>query len=101
MKTIFIFARTALILSLLAAPAQAFKCESGTGTIFSPAECNCKGTADCKDMRKSKMCKGNLDCKKGVCTCTAAALMPADDGGEIKGRKARKNLPVTPLLNAQ
>ena len=47
------------------------------------------------------MCKGNLDCKKGVCTCTAAALMPADDGGEIKGRKARKNLPVTPLLNAQ
>jgi hypothetical protein len=97
MKTTLIFAQTVLIFCLLSAPAQAFKCASGPGTIFSPAECNCKGTADCKDMRKSKLCKGDLNCKKGICTCTAA-LMPADDGGEIK---RRKDLPDTPLLNAQ
>jgi hypothetical protein len=49
-------------------------------------------------MRKSKMCKGDLDCKQGSCTCTAARLVPADDGGEIKKRVdgvIKKNTPLT------
>jgi hypothetical protein len=98
MKSALTLIQTALFACLLATPALAFKCESGSGTIFSPAECSCKGTTDCKDMRKSKMCKGDLDCKQGSCTCTAARLMPADDGGEVKKRVdgvLKKNVPLT------
>ena len=100
MRTLFLFAQSALIALLLASPATAFKCESGGGTIFSPAACSCSGTADCKDMRKSKMCKGDLDCKQGKCSCTAA-FMPADDGGEVKGRKTPGKVNKLPLLEAQ
>jgi hypothetical protein len=100
MKTKLIFAQSALILSLMASPASAFKCESGSGTIFGPAECSCSGTADCKDMRKSKMCKGDLDCKQGKCSCTAA-LTPADDGGEIKKRGTDGVLKKIAPLTAQ
>jgi hypothetical protein len=88
--------QAALVIAALTTPASAFKCES-EGTIFSPAGCSCKGTEDCKDMRKSKLCKGDLDCKKGSCTCTAA-FTPADDGGEIKKRVdgvLKKNVPLT------
>ena len=58
----------------LASPAFAFKCGSGAG-----GSCACKGSVDCKDMRQSEMCKGDLTCGKGECTCTAAlmqTLMP-------------------------
>lgn len=98
MRKLFTLSQAMLVVAAFSAPSYAFKCESGSGTIFSPAECSCKGTNDCKDMRKSKMCKGDLDCKKGTCTCTAA-LMPADDGGEIKKRVrdgvVKKNAPLT------
>jgi hypothetical protein len=97
MKALILLAQAAAIAVLLSSPASAFKCES-EGTIFSPAGCTCKGTDDCKDMRKSKMCKGDLDCKQGKCTCTAA-FTPADDGGEIKkkvtGGVLKKTQPLT------
>jgi hypothetical protein len=84
MQKLLAVIQAALVIAALTAPASAFKCES-EGTIFSPAGCTCKGTEDCKDMRKSKLCKDDLDCKKGSCSCTAA-FTPADDGGEIKKR---------------
>jgi hypothetical protein len=101
MRRLLILFRSTLILAAIAAatPATAFKCES-EGTIFSPAGCTCKGTEDCKDMRKSKLCKGDLDCKKGSCSCTAA-LTPADDGGEIKKRVTGGVLKNTQPLSAQ
>lgn len=91
--------QAALVIAALTTPARAFKCES-EGTIFSSAGCICKGTEDCKDMRKSKLCKGDLDCKKGSCTCTAA-FTPADDGGEIKKRVTGGVLKNTQPLTAQ
>ena len=50
-------------------------------------------------MRKSKMCKGDLDCKQGKCSCTAA-LRPADGGG-IKKRVTEGVLKKTAPLTAQ
>ncbi|ESX82509.1 hypothetical protein X759_05375 [Mesorhizobium sp. LSHC420B00] len=32
-------------------------------------------TADCTDMRHSKMCKGDLNCGSGKCSCTAALVV--------------------------
>ena len=99
MRTFAILAQSALIAAILISPAAAFKCES-EGTIFSPAGCSCKGTEDCKDMRKSKLCKDDLDCKKGSCSCTAA-FTPADDGGEIKKKVTGGVFKNTEPLTAQ
>jgi hypothetical protein len=99
MKRLIFLTQAAVIAAVLSSPAAAFKCES-EGTIFSPAGCTCKGTDDCKDMRKSKLCKGDLDCKKGSCSCTAA-FTPADDGGEIKKKVTGGVLKNTQPLTAQ
>jgi hypothetical protein len=99
MKAILLLTQTAVIAALLSLPAAAFKCES-EGTIFSPAGCTCKGTDDCKDMRKSKMCKGDLDCKQGKCSCTAA-FTPTDDGDKVKKRVPGEVLKKTQPLTAQ
>jgi uncharacterized membrane protein len=100
MQKLITMFKAILVTAALTAPAAAFKCESGSGTIFSPAECSCKGTEDCKDMRKSKLCKGDLDCKTGSCSCTAA-FTPADDGGEIKKRVTDGVMKNTQPLTAQ
>ena len=81
-------------LSAASAPALAFKCGSGAG-----ASCACKGRTDCKDMRRSEMCKGDLTCGNGKCSCKAA-LMRADEGGDGKGPQ-KDVLAKKPMLNAQ
>lgn len=95
MKKLFITIAALAALGTLAAPALAFKCGSGAG-----ASCACKGRVDCKDMRRSEMCKGDLTCGNGKCKCTAALLMPADDGGEATGG-VKGTLGNKPVLNAQ
>jgi hypothetical protein len=81
MKNILLTLVTMAALGAVSAPALAFKCGSGAG-----GSCACQGRVDCKDMRRSEMCKGDLTCGKGKCTCTAALLTPADDVAEGKGR---------------
>jgi hypothetical protein len=85
---------TAFAILVLAAPASAFKCSSGAG-----GSCACQGRADCKDMRRSEMCKGDLTCGKGKCSCTAALVAdPGVGGGAIGGAKGMLN---KGLLSAQ
>ena len=91
-----LFVLTALAaLGAVSAPALAFKCGSGAG-----GSCACKGRVDCKDMRRSEMCKGDLTCGKGKCTCTAALTEDPDAGGEATGG-VKDTLGKKPLLNAQ
>jgi hypothetical protein len=91
-----LFVLTALaMLSLASAPALAFNCGSGAG-----GSCACKGRADCKDMRRSEMCKSDLTCGKGKCTCTAALVEDPDAGGEVTGG-LKDALGKKPVLNAQ
>ena len=71
---------TLAALVTLASPAFAFKCGSGAG-----GSCACQGRVDCKDMRRSEMCKGDLTCGKGKCTCTAALVADPDAGGGATG----------------
>jgi len=74
-----ILAKTSAILAVAAfcnfapAPAWSFSCQSGT---IGQGNCSCSGTADCTDMRHSKMCKTDLSCSQGKCTCTAALVDP-------------------------
>jgi hypothetical protein len=75
-KTIIILATLVALVS----PALAFKCGSGAG-----GSCACQGRVDCKDMRKSELCKGDLTCGKGKCTCAAALTEDPDAGGEVTG----------------
>jgi hypothetical protein len=87
--------QTTFILAVLAlTPASAFQCGSGAG-----ASCSCQGRVDCKDMRRSEMCKGNLNCGNGKCTCTAALVV--DSGGGGKGGIKGQILDGKPVLNAQ
>ena len=68
--------------AIAASPAAAFKCQSGT---IGQGTCSCSGTNDCTDMRHSKMCKTDLDCSQGKCSCTAALVAdPGPTGGSIK-----------------
>jgi hypothetical protein len=90
-KTIIILAT----LVALASPALAFKCGSGAG-----GSCACQGRVDCKDMRKSELCKGDLTCGKGKCTCTAALIEDPDAGGEVQGH-IKDVLGTKPVLNTQ
>src|SRR5262245_5237698 len=62
--------------------AFSFKCQSGEA---GQGSCSCKGTADCTDMRHSKMCSGDLECSKGACICTAARVK-APIGGAQSGK---------------
>ncbi len=64
--------------------AFSFKCQSGT---IGQGNCNCSGTADCKDMRHSKMCKSDLNCSQGKCTCTAARVVNPNPAGNPVGPK--------------
>jgi hypothetical protein len=84
-------------LTIMTAPAAAFKCDSGRpGT----GQCSCRGRADCKDMRHSEMCGGSLSCSKGKCTCAAALVEDPDAGGEVNGH-VKGVLGTKPVLNAQ
>jgi hypothetical protein len=75
-----LFVMTALAwIGAASSSALAFKCGSGAG-----GSCACQGRADCKDMRRSELCKGDLTCGKGKCTCTAA-LVADPGGGETNG----------------
>ena len=94
MKKLLIISGALAALGLASAPALAFKCGSGAG-----ASCACKGRTDCKDMRRSEMCKGDLTCGTGKCTCTAALVKDPDAGGEIKD--AVKGQVKGGVLNAQ
>lgn len=83
MRNILTFIQSALVITTLtASPAMAFQCGSGAG-----ASCACQGRVDCKDMRRSEMCKGTLTCGNGKCTCTAAIVVnPGGGKGGIKGQ---------------
>jgi len=76
---------------LFSGPSLAFQCQSGT---VGQGSCSCSGTDDCKDMRHSKMCKDNLNCTQGKCTCTAALVADPGPttGGDVKGTKVLKGL---------
>ncbi|MER8403663.1 hypothetical protein [Mesorhizobium sp. M0185] len=67
-----LFAISLAVAGLAADPAWSFKCQSGT---IGQGSCSCSGTADCTDMRHSKMCKGDLNCGSGKCSCTAALVV--------------------------
>ena len=95
MKKILLTLAAMAALSALATPALAFKCGSGAG-----GSCACKGRVDCKDMRHSELCKGDLTCGKGKCTCTAALTEDPDAGGEATGG-VKDVLGKKPVLNAQ
>jgi hypothetical protein len=86
---------SAFVITALAAPASAFKCGSGAG-----GSCACQGRIDCKDMRRSEMCKGDLTCGKGKCTCTAALIEDPDAGGEVTS-PLKDTLGKKPVLKAQ
>jgi len=77
--------------SFAAAPAWSFKCSSGT---IGQGTCSCTGTTDCTDMRHSKMCKTDMDCSNGKCSCTAALV--ADPGTGGTGGKPKLSLPAAP-----
>ena len=96
MRKILPLFHSAFIIMALAAPASAFKCGSGQA-----ASCACKGRVDCKDMRRSEMCKGDLTCGNGKCTCTAALVAdPGAGGGTTRGVRGNV-LKNRPALNAQ
>jgi hypothetical protein len=95
MRKLIALLNSVFIIIALAAPAAAFKCGSGAG-----GSCACQGRVDCKDMRRSEMCKGDLTCGKGKCTCTAALVEDPDAGGEATGG-VKDVLGAKPLLNAQ
>jgi hypothetical protein len=80
MRKFITLLNSVFIITALAAPASAFKCGSGAG-----GSCACQGRVDCKDMRRSELCKGDLTCGKGKCTCTAALVEDPDAGGEVTG----------------
>jgi hypothetical protein len=82
-------------LAAVASPALAFKCGSGAG-----GSCACQGRVDCKDMRKSELCKGDLTCGKGKCTCAAALIEDPDAGGEVQGH-IKEVLGTKPVSNAK
>jgi hypothetical protein len=95
MKRLLFTLVTMAAISAATAPALAFKCGSGAG-----GACSCQGRADCKDMRRSEMCKGDLTCGTGKCTCTAALVAdPGVGGGATGGVKGV--LGNKPVLNAQ
>jgi hypothetical protein len=83
MRKLLIAVSALAALSAATAPALAFKC--GSGRPGSGAQCSCAGRDDCKDMRHSEMCKGDLSCGKGKCSCTAALVEDPDAGGEATG----------------
>jgi hypothetical protein len=95
MRRLLPILHSAFIIVALAAPANAFKCGSGAG-----ASCACQGRVDCKDMRKSEMCKGDLTCGTGKCTCIAALTEDPDAGGEVQGH-IKDVLGKKPVLNAR
>ncbi len=64
--------------------AFSFKCDTGKP---GKGTCSCSGTADCKDMRHSLMCKSALDCSQGKCTCVAAIVVNPNPGGTPVGPK--------------
>lgn len=74
--------KVSAVLALLAvcnfAPASAWSFSCQSGRPGSNATCSCSGRTDCQDMRRSEMCGGDLTCKEGKCTCTAALV--ADPG---------------------
>ena len=95
MRKLITLLNSVFIIIALAAPASAFKCGSGAG-----GSCACQGRVDCKDMRRSELCKGDLTCGKGKCTCTAALAADPDAGGKATGG-IKDVLGSKPLLNAQ
>jgi hypothetical protein len=95
MKKLLFTLATIAALSAASVPALAFKCGSGAG-----GSCACQGRTDCKDMRRSEMCKGDLTCGKGKCSCTAALVEDPDAGGELTGG-LKDALGKRPVLNAQ
>jgi len=87
-------------LGSLASPA-AFSYRCGTAV----AVCSCAGTADCKDMRGSGLCKSDLDCSGGsdidpvpIRTCKAAreSANPGSGGSGNSGVKRPGNDNVAP-----
>jgi hypothetical protein len=67
--------------------ASGFSCPSGKP---GQGSCTCQGTADCNDMRHSEMCKGDLTCSQGSCSCTAARAAttgPQQGGSDPAGKK--------------
>jgi hypothetical protein len=85
MRKLVTLLNSVFIITALAAPASAFKCGSGAG-----GSCACQGRVDCKDMRRSEMCKGDLTCGNGKCTCTAALTKdPGAGGGATGGVKGK------------
>lgn len=91
-----ILVATLVVTAVTSAPAFAFQCGSGAG-----ASCSCQGRADCKDMRRSEMCKGNLDCGNGKCSCTAARIVDTGGSGGGKGSVKGQILENKPVLDAQ
>jgi hypothetical protein len=74
--------------------ASAFSCQSGRPG--SNSTCSCSGRDDCKDMRHSEMCKGDLTCGQGKCSCAAALVADTGDtGGTVVGPKVKV---LTPSL---
>lgn len=89
--------------------AFSFKCQSGT---VGQGSCSCSGSADCTDMRHSKMCSSDLNCSQGACTCTAARVVapegtggvqrgPALPGGAIAPRGIEGEQPTSPPPSGQ
>lgn len=77
---------SALVIGLSTPAALSFSCQSGT---IGQGSCSCSGSSDCTDMRHSKMCKTDLNCSQGKCSCTAA-IVAGGDGGGTKGVKTLK-----------
>ncbi|MER8556045.1 hypothetical protein NKH37_28480 [Mesorhizobium sp. M1217] len=81
-----LFVLSLAVAGVAADPAWSFKCQSGT---IGQGSCSCSGTADCTDMRHSKMCKGDLNCGSGKCSCTAALVVdPGPKTPQAQGRRA-------------